>query len=73
LKPAPTAGPYGDRDAAVDGAGEYEAAVVVRVLAYKVYAAGGAGYEVRFLVELFPVRLCGLLLRLSQGMLSYSA
>src|SRR5215210_8796685 len=49
------AGPYCDSDASVDGAGEDEAAVVVRMLPYKVHAARSAGHEPGFLAKLFSV------------------
>src|SRR5215217_5062901 len=55
LKPASTAGPYRDSDAAVDGAGEDEATVVVRVLSNKVHATRGTGYKSGFLAELLSV------------------
>src|SRR5215203_1741706 len=66
LKPASTAGPYRDSDAAVDGAGEDEATVVVRVLSNKVHATRGAGYKSGFLAELLSVRPCCPLFYLSQ-------
>src|SRR5215211_1660156 len=66
LKPASTAGPYCDSDAAVDGAGEDEATVVVRVLSNKVHATRGAGYKSGFLAELLSVRPCCPLFYLSQ-------
>src|SRR5918995_1653276 len=51
FKSASTSGPYCDSDAAVDGAGEDEATVVVRVLSNKVHATRGAGYKSGFLAE----------------------
>src|SRR5215211_1428405 len=54
-------------DAAVDGAGEDEATVVVCVLPDQVQPAWGAGHEFGFLAELLPVRPCRPLLYLSQG------
>src|SRR5215203_2286926 len=66
FKPA-FAGPYRDGDAAIDGAREDEAAIVVRVLPYQVHPARSADYEIRLPTELLPVGLCRILLRLSQG------
>src|SRR5215211_6457351 len=63
------AGPYCDGDAAVDGAGEDEAAVVVGVLPYKVHASWSAGHERGSLAELLSVRPRRLFFRLSQGRL----
>src|SRR5215210_979036 len=69
LKPAPTAGSNCDGDAAVNGAGEDEAAVVVRVLPDQVHAPWGARHELGVFAELLCVRPCRSLLRLSQGRL----
>src|SRR5215213_8289960 len=61
------AGSHGGGYPTVYGAGEYESAVVVRVLPYQVNAAWSACDELGFLAELLPVRPCRLLLCLSQA------
>src|SRR5215211_4886755 len=58
--------PYCDSDAAVDGAGEDEAAVVVCMFPYKVHSARSAGHESGFFAEFFFVRPRRSLFSLSQ-------
>ena len=70
---APFSGAYRHGDAAVDGAGEHEAAVVVGVLADQVYAAWGAGNQFWGFAELLGVSLRRSLFRLSQSGTSYSS